>query len=189
MSLFARQAAGGAFQVTNDVEAGTDRTPPARVTDLQATLLPSTILLTFTAPGNDLDSADPAAQYVLKFSSTGGNLTNDNFDNTEFNTQIVDADLVDSTLDPEEGGSTKTIKIQGSTFNTDEKYVIAMKAVDEAGNESPVSNRVQIYIASSSPTTATSTPETTTTTDQHGRPCNNHKCTEDGLFPEVSLMT
>jgi len=165
---FTRQAAGGAFQVTNEVDMSVDRTPPGQVTDLRATNLPEILQLQFTAPGNDLDSSDAAAKYIVKYSSTAGNLTADNFDKDEFNTVIVDGDLVDSDMRPEDGGADKTMKIKNAIFQRDEKYVIAMKAVDEAGNASPVSNKVQVYLptvaaTTSAPATTTTAPATTTT--------------------------
>jgi len=143
---FTRQAAGGAFQVTNDVDMDADNTPPGRVTDLEAKNLPDKIAVQFTAPGDDLDSNDKAASYVVKYSSTVGNLTGVNFDEGEFNTQITNENLVNSTLEPEVGGATKTFFIKSSIFPVGEKYVLALKAMDEKGNKGKVSNTVQIYL-------------------------------------------
>ena len=84
--------------------------------------------------------------YVVKYSSTVGNLTGDNFDKDEFNTEITNDDLVNSTLEPEVGGTTKTFFIKDSLFPVGEKYVLALRAVDEKGNEGAVSNPVQIYL-------------------------------------------
>ena len=85
----------------------------------------------FTAPGDDLDSNDAAAEYVFKFSSTAGNLTGDAFNTDDFNTQITEDDLWDSNLDTVAGGSTKTFYIMSSVFIDNEKFMIAMKATDE----------------------------------------------------------
>merc|ERR1712192_89372 len=159
---FTRQAAGGAFQVTNEVDMEADNIPPGRVTDLEAKNLPDKISVQFTAPGDDLDSNDKAASYVVKYSSTVGNLTGDNFDEEEFNTPISIDDLVDSTLDPEVGGATKTFFIKSSIFPVGEKFVLALKAIDEKGNQGKVSNTVQIYLPA--PTTPTTAPATTPTT-------------------------
>merc|ERR1712172_333284 len=163
---FTRQAAGGAFQVTNEVDMEADNIPPGRVTDLEAKNLPAKISVQFTAPGDDLDSNDKAASYVVKYSSTVGNLTGDNFDEEEFNTPISIDDLVDSTFDPEVGGATKTFFIKSSIFPVGEKFVLALKAIDEKGNQGKVSNAVQIYLppAPSTPTTAPATTPTTTPT-------------------------
>jgi len=159
---FTRQAAGGAFQVTNEVDMDADNIAPGRVTDLEANNLPDMIAVQFTAPGDDLDSNDKAASYVVKYSSTVGNLTGVNFDKDEFNTKITNNDLVNSTLDPEVGGTTKTFFIKDSLFPVGEKYVLALRAVDEKGNEGKVSNPVQIYLPPALPTTDPATQEPTT---------------------------
>ena len=56
--------------MTNEVDMDADNIPPGRVTDLQAKNLP--------------DMID-----VVKYSSTVSNLTGDNFDKDEFNTEIT----------------------------------------------------------------------------------------------------
>merc|ERR1712181_193877 len=160
---FTRQAAGGAFQVTNEVDMETDNIPPGRVTDLEAKNLPDKIFGQFTAPGDDLDSNDKAASYVVKYSSTVGNLTGVNFDEEEFNTPISIDDLIDSKLEPEVGGATKTFFIKSLIFPVGEKFVLALKAIDEKGNQGKVSNTVQIYLPPV-PTTPTTAPATTPTT-------------------------
>ena len=132
--------------MTNDVDMDADNTPPGRVTDLEAKNLPDKISVQFTAPGDDLDSNDKAASYFVKYSSTVGNLTGGNFDKEEFNTLITNENLVNSTLDPEVGGATKTFFIKSSIFPVGEKYVLALKAMDEKGNKGKVSNTVQIYL-------------------------------------------
>merc|ERR1712223_1606676 len=77
-----------------------------------------------------------------------------------FNTVITDKDLVnDSTLEPENGGTQKTFFIKDSLFSVGEKYVLALRAVDEKQNEGQVSNAVQIFLPA--PTTPTSKPSTT----------------------------
>jgi len=149
---FTRQAAGGGFQVTNDVDLNVDNIPPGQVTDLTiVAIITDTITVEFTAPGNNLDSDDAAAEYIIKYSSTAGNLTGGNFDHTESITKLTLEDLIDSNLDPVNGGSIKQIKIKSTTFQPDMKYIIAMKATDSAGNISPVSNKAQVYIQTATP--------------------------------------
>merc|ERR1711971_469223 len=160
---FIRQAAGGAFQVTNEVDMEADNIPPGRVTDLVAKNFPGKICVQFTAPGDDLDSNDKAASYVVKYSSTVGNLTGVNFDEEEFNTPISIEDLIDSTLEPEVGGAMKTFFIKDSIFLVGGKYALALKASDENQNQGKVSNIVQIYLPPA-PTTPTTAPATTPTT-------------------------
>ena len=69
----------------NEVDMDADNIPPGRVTDLQANNLPDMIAVQFTEPGDDLDSNDKATSYVVKYSSTVGNLTGVNFEKDEFN--------------------------------------------------------------------------------------------------------
>ena len=146
--------------MSNDVDMETDNLPPGRVTDLHVENLDHMVAVHFTAPGDDLDSDDKADKYIVKFSSTVGNLTGGNFDKDEFNTMITDKDLVnDSTLEPENGGTQKTFFIKDLLFSVGEKYVLALKAVDDKQNEGQVSNAAQIFLPA--PTTPTSKPSTT----------------------------
>ena len=132
--------------MTNDVDMSVDNTPPGQVTDLRVTNLPDGIRVEFTAPGNDYDSNDAAAEYIIKFSSTAGNLTGSNFDKEDDNTRLTQNNLIESDLVPVKGGTVKAFKIMSALFNKDEKYVLAMKASDDSKNLSPVSNKVQIFI-------------------------------------------
>ena len=163
-----RQAAGGAFQVINVVDMEADNTPPGRVTDLQAENQDDVVSIKFTAPGDDLDSNDKVRVYILKYSSTAGNLTGPQFNDEVYNTEIKNEDLVDSTLEPETGGIQKILYIKSSLFLSGKKYVLALVTEDKRGNTGQVSNIVQIYIPNSSQTftmastTNPSTPETTT---------------------------
>jgi len=154
---FTRQSPGGAFQVTNDFDPNVDKIPPGQVTDLKATLVDNSVVeITFTAPGDDMDSDDNPAEYIFKYSLTAGNLTGENFENDEFKETLEAGNLIDSDLNPVSGGSTKTILISTEIFQEGTKYVLAMKAKDEAGNAAKVSNLVEIYLTSV-PTTTTST--------------------------------
>merc|ERR1711971_216439 len=165
---FSRQAAGGAFQVTNEVDLSVDNFPPGRVTDLAVANSLNTVNLNFTSPGDDLDSNQPVASYIIKYSSTAANLTGLNFDKEEFNFEITANDLVDSDLSPVNGGAVKKINIKSMAFSAGTKYVIALKAVDNGSNQSPVSNMVQIFLPALDETTTvddTTTADDTTTID------------------------
>ena len=148
--------------MTNQVDLSVDNFPPGRVTDLAVANALNTVILNFTSPGDDLDSNEPVASYVIKYSSTAGNLSNVNFDNEQFNVEITANDLVDSDLSPVDGGAAKKINIKSSAFSAGTKYVIALKAVDDGSNQSPVSNMVQIYLPALDDTT---TMDDTTTAD------------------------
>ena len=143
---FTRQAAGGAFQLTNDFDPNTDYIPPGQVTDLKVVgTTAELITIQFTSPGDDLDSEDKVAEYIIKFSATSGNLTNANFDQDDFNVKITANDLFESDLSPEDGGKLKTLNIKSNIFNAGRKYMMALKSVDESGNPSKVSNKVQVF--------------------------------------------
>ena len=134
----------------------------------------------------------------------------------EFNTAITQDDLIDSTLDPEVGGTKKTFFMKDSNFLVGEKYALALKAFDEKQNQGKVSNIVQIYLppATTTPTTPPSTtedPTTTyppTTTLQPTTPgtnttpttsdrstvhpmtgCKDQTCASDGLFPGPEICS
>ena len=157
-----------------------DNIPPGRVTDLAVVNSVSTVNIQFTAPGDDFDSADPAASYVIKYSTTAGNLTGVNFENEEFNKKISATDLVDSDLSPVAGGIVKKISIKASTFSLGRKYVIALKATDDGQNQSPLSNLAQIYRPSSddSSTSATASSDSTSSTVPASSPSSLTSSTE-----------
>ena len=166
--------------MTNEVDANVDNIPPGRVTDLAVVNSVSTVNIQFTAPGDDFDSADPAASYIIKYSTTAGNLTGVNFENEEFNKKISATDLVDSDLSPVAGGIVKKISIKASTFSLGRKYVIALKATDDGQNQSPHSNLAQIYRPSSddSSTSATASTDSTSSTVPASSPSSLTSSTE-----------
>ena len=157
-----------------------DNIPPGRVTDMAVVNSVSTVNIQFTAPGDDFDSDDPAASYVIKYSTTAGNLTGVNFENEEFNTKISATDLVDSDLSPVAGGIVKKISIKASTFSLGRKYVIALKATDDGQNQSPLSNLAQIYRPSSddSSTSTTASTDSTSSTVPASSPSSLTSSTE-----------
>ena len=184
---FTRQAAGGGFQVMNDVDLNQDKIPPGQVTDLMVVDINEEIItVEFTAPGDDLDSNTTAAEYVIKYSATAVNLSGPNFDLTEFNTPLTQEDLVESTLDPVTGGTVKQLKIKTATFEPNRKYVMAMRARDEADNFSPVSNKVQFCSACSLQPGTSST--TTTTTSSSGCHILHSECFGIISLAIVSLL-
>ena len=177
--------------MTNEVDMDADNIPPGRVTDLRANNLPDMVAVQFTAPGDDLDSNDKAASYVVKYSSTVGNLTGVNFDKDEFNTAITNDDLIDSTLEPQNGGTVKVFFIQASVFSFGRKYMLALRAVDEEGNHGRVSNMVQIYLPAASPSTASTTTTTTspstTTTSPSSPGCSDNLLFATSSYPDGKL--
>jgi hypothetical protein len=106
--------------------AAPDTTPPARVTDLAASTAGSSITLTWTAPGDD-GNVGTAASYGIRYADAI--LTADGWDA---------ATAVASPPAPQTAGSAETLTIDGLATQT--VWYFALKAEDEAGNTSPMSN-------------------------------------------------
>merc|ERR1719347_874576 len=140
---FTRSGAGGAFQVQVDITPGADFIAPAKVTTLTTLVVNSlAVRLRFTSPGDDLDSNDPPMKYVIK---VGHNVNSSNFEDSCC--EVMDDDLYGSSnLDPISGGSIKDIYLRREAFDVSTKYKVAMTALDEVNNESPVSNIQEIFI-------------------------------------------
>jgi len=118
-----------------------DTTPPSKVTDLRLTGISSeAATLEFTSPGDNLDSEEPPASYIVKL--TAGNSTH--FE--DFEVEVTDADLVDSSLDPVSGGSTKRLSIKLTKFEDKTRYLAGVRALDGGGLSSPTSNLASIFI-------------------------------------------
>jgi len=145
---FTRSGAGGAFQIQVDITPGADFIAPAKVTTLTTLVVnSSTVRVRFTSPGDDLDSNEPPMKYVIK---VGPEVNSTNFEDSCC--ELVDENLFgSSTLDPINGGAVKDIYIRRDMFNVSTKYKVAMKAVDEANNKSPVSNIQEVFISSFAP--------------------------------------
>jgi len=148
---FQRQATAGSFQVATDIDPSVDLLPPARVTDLTChyKVGDQALTLSFTSPGDDLDSDAPVSSFTLKYSQTAGNLSQANFDSDLFNEEVEGEDLIQgsSLAPPSQGGRIVTILIDPSIFDEENQYNFALKAEDDAGNESPVSNICRAYMS------------------------------------------
>ena len=145
---FSRSSVGGAFQVQVEI-TGEDVTPPARVTDLSAGYADPdnahfTVTISFTAPGDSLDSVKPASAFLIKWALSADSLSSENFD--EVSDIITEQDLLGgSTLTPPSGGSFVSLNIRPDLFPIDTQYFLAMRANDSAGNWSPVSKVVGLF--------------------------------------------
>jgi len=139
--------------------------PPSRVLDLKVPNPPENMGLMFTSPGDDLDSEEPVASYTIRYALRANNLT----ENFEANSQLDASHLSGGSLDPAEGGTLVTLKLDESKFESGNLYFFGMTATDEAGNESPVSNIVSFCLecdATYEPATTTSTSKPSTSTAQ-----------------------
>ena len=110
--------------------------------------------VSFTSPGDDLDSDSPVSLYLIRVSDGDQEIL------------IGETDMAgEHSLSPVPGGEKKEIKIKfvpkscliffltfcyilrsrSDTFSSNVKYSISMTAIDEAGNESKISNKVTTY--------------------------------------------
>ena len=105
-----------------------DSVPPAQIDDLAAgNPSNSTIDLTWTAPGDDGDQGT-ATYYDIRFISDNI-VTEENWDT---------AQRVTGEPAPTEAGIAQSFTVRG--LNSDTEYYFAIKAYDNGGNPSPISN-------------------------------------------------
>ncbi len=146
---FEQHVAAGAFKAKNGLEfrlgsEGPQRVdifPPSRVTDFRVGAYVNMTLyatLTWSAPGNDLDSGK-AAKYEIRCYTNQKALSDETF----FEQGIP----VHESLLPSPGnfGEEQTATVALPWAN--EVFYYGLVAVDEAGNRSPVSNLVPVYAA------------------------------------------
>ncbi|XP_069988957.1 calcium-activated chloride channel regulator 4A [Penaeus vannamei] len=136
---FSRSASGGSFRATS-VPSG-DVLPPARVTDLQSEVKSSVLTLTWTASGDDFDSGTVSG-YEIRLSANRSQLREDTFDSAENETLLLS--LEESMAMPElllEAGQKVELNFTfGDGMEMDKFYFVALRAVDDGGSMSPVSN-------------------------------------------------
>ncbi|XP_043859043.1 calcium-activated chloride channel regulator 1-like [Dromiciops gliroides] len=136
MEEFSRITSGDSFVMTG-VPSGPlpDKFPPSKITDLAAKFQADYIVLSWTAPGNDLDKGK-ADHYKIRMSENPMSLR-DNFDKaTPVNT---------SGLTPKEANSKETFQFKPETLKIKNgtKFYIAIQAVDNANLTSKISNIAQ----------------------------------------------
>lgn len=130
-------AAGLTFAIVGcgpdaDKDPEPDTTAPAAVSDLVAgSPSQTTILVLWTAPGGD-GNAGRAALYEIRYATV-------NIDQANW----ADAQLVAQPPQPRPCGSGEGLVIGGLSQGT--RYYVALVAVDEAGNRSPISNVASIW--------------------------------------------
>ena len=144
--------------------------------------------LMFTSPGDDLDSEEPVASYTIRYALRANNLT----ENFEANSQLDASHLSGGSLDPAEGGTLVTLKLDESKFESGNLYFFGMTATDEAGNESPVSNIVSFCLecdATYEPATTTSTSKPSTSTAQPSTSASTSTSTSTYTSTSASTST
>nr|XP_060628645.1 calcium-activated chloride channel regulator 1-like [Anolis sagrei ordinatus] len=158
---FSRTASGGSF-VMSGVPPGVpgDAFPPSAITDLEVELNEDgEFLLSWTAPGDDLDSGT-AEKYEIKMSENPLELRNATFDNaTSVNT---------SGLVPEAAGTHQSFQYKPDTFSKENGTSIyfAIRAIDNCSNVGEASNiaRAVLLLA---PLPSTPSPAETTHSTSH----------------------
>ncbi|XP_037785351.1 calcium-activated chloride channel regulator 4A-like [Penaeus monodon] len=136
---FSRSASGGSFRATA-VPSG-DVLPPSRVTDLQSEVKSPILTLTWTATGDDYDSGIVSG-YEIRLSANRSQLLEDTFDSAENETLLLS--LEESMTKPElllEAGEKVELNFTiGDKMEMDKFYFVALRAVDDGGSMSLVSN-------------------------------------------------
>ncbi|RXM98859.1 Calcium-activated chloride channel regulator 1 [Acipenser ruthenus] len=133
---FSRTKSGGAFIVTEVPPAGEDVYPPCKITDFAAAMENDTVMLSWTAPGDDLDEGT-ALEYELRISGNVQELR-DRFHNaTKVNTTAIR---------PLPARSKEEFSFVPEMTN-DTVIYLAIRALDETGLASGLSNIEQVTIA------------------------------------------
>ncbi|XP_047476221.1 calcium-activated chloride channel regulator 4A-like [Penaeus chinensis] len=136
---FTRSASGGSFRATA-VPSG-DVLPPSRVTDLQTEMKSPILTLTWTATGDDYDYGIVSG-YEIRLSANRSQLLEDTFDSAENETLLLS--LEESMTKPElllEAGEKVELNFTiGDKMEMDKFYFVALRAVDDGGSVSLVSN-------------------------------------------------
>ncbi|XP_037785047.1 calcium-activated chloride channel regulator 3A-1-like [Penaeus monodon] len=141
---FSRFVAAGSIQVTKIPETG-DVLPPSRVTDLQvAGTYETSLTLTWTATGDDLDSGI-VSQYEIRLSSNDSDLLDADAENTTLLT------FEDSVQKPElfvNAGETVNVTLDlEESIEIGKVYYLTLRASDDVGKLSSFSNVATVFIA------------------------------------------
>ncbi|XP_051521929.1 calcium-activated chloride channel regulator 3A-1 [Myxocyprinus asiaticus] len=129
---FTRTATGESFEVS--IKGTLPNFPPNKITDLSAEFQKDTVLLTWTAPGADLDQGT-ANSYEIRWS--------DGFEMLRFN--FSNAHLINtSAVSPQNAGSTEQHSfILNITFQNDTTLFFAIRSNDKEAAKSEISNIAQ----------------------------------------------
>ncbi|XP_063590890.1 calcium-activated chloride channel regulator 3A-1-like [Penaeus indicus] len=141
---FSRFVAAGSIQVTKIPETG-DAFPPSRVTDLQvAGTSHASLTLTWTAPGDDLDSGT-VSRYEIRLSSNDSDLLDVD---AEYTTLLTFEDSVQkSELYVDAGETVKATLDLKESIEIEKVYYLTLRASDNVGKLSSYSNVALVFIA------------------------------------------
>ncbi|XP_041473449.1 calcium-activated chloride channel regulator 1-like [Lytechinus variegatus] len=141
---FTRSSSVGSTTITNLPDGftpGQDLFPPARVQDLRVTVTfvgNSSLVLTWIAPGDDLDTG-AATYYDIRVGNSSSQLLG-NFSNA---TEVSQSSILAGNLSsPKPSGSVETfiITVPDMTELNSFSYSFALRAIDDDGKSSPISN-------------------------------------------------
>ncbi|KAK3867102.1 hypothetical protein Pcinc_027416 [Petrolisthes cinctipes] len=145
--LFSRVSGGGSFKVTDVAGPDIDSQPPGEVRDLQILLLldeddedelsqqEQQVILIWTAPGDDLDLGT-VSKYVLRKTSNRSELAEETFDQGGAETVVEMEEFPGVYV---EAGETVNITVPVFIDHGETLYW-ALRAIDDVGGRSPVSN-------------------------------------------------
>ncbi|XP_062308216.1 calcium-activated chloride channel regulator 3A-1-like [Osmerus eperlanus] len=133
VGIFSRTAIGESFTVNLPPGVPATKFPPNTITDLNAELVKDRVLLTWTAPGEDLDQGT-ASEYDIRYSEDPDVLRS-NFNNAH--------PVNSSNLLPSESGSSEQLSF-APTMRNGTTLFFAIKAVDNDMLSSETSNLAQV---------------------------------------------
>ncbi|XP_046905682.1 calcium-activated chloride channel regulator 4-like isoform X2 [Hypomesus transpacificus] len=137
VGIFSRTAIGESFTVNLSPGVPTaTKFPPNTITDLNAELVKDRVLLTWTAPGEDLDQGT-ASEYEIRYSEDP-DVVRSNFSNAHL--------INSSNLLPSESGSSEQLSFTPNhgTMGNGTTLFFAVKAVDKDMLSSETSNLAQV---------------------------------------------
>ena len=141
---FTRKINGNSFKVKNAPAPDSDLFSPSKVSDLRLIVADYlNVIIDFTAPGDDYDEGT-ASQYELKFTDNLTELTNEAF--WDELTDVTPENIIHGSLYPLPAGEDIYLNLDPKIFEADRVYYLGMKAIDEKGNVSPLSNVIQILV-------------------------------------------
>ncbi|XP_046905997.1 calcium-activated chloride channel regulator 4-like [Hypomesus transpacificus] len=136
VGIFSRTAVGESFTVNLTPGVPATKFPPNTITDLNAELVKDRVLLTWTAPGEDLDQGT-ASEYEIRYSE----------DPDVLRSHFSNAHLINSSnLLPSESGSSEQLSFTPNhgTMGNGTTLFFAVKAVDKDMLSSETSNLAQV---------------------------------------------
>ncbi|XP_042237431.1 calcium-activated chloride channel regulator 4-like [Homarus americanus] len=146
---FTREGSAGSFKVKRVPREGADILPPARVMDLQVESTirnnkGTSIKLTWTAPGDDMDQGT-VSNYQFQMSTNREDLSEAHFDPASPETllPVFIQDLEDANVLIESGNNVTFNIMSNKQLEFEQVYFVGLRAVDDSDNESEVSNIVQ----------------------------------------------